>query len=88
MGMLHGEFGTDEFFDHKGIAALDISVEFTSSGTAFIRLMGNESAGKYRVEGQRIIVEMPNQNSVFTIVDDDTLSTSLPYGQVVLKRKH
>ncbi len=64
-----------------------VSVEFSSSGTAFLRVAGNEGAGKYRVEGNRIILEMPNQNSVLTIVDDDTLTTSTPYGDVVLKKK-
>jgi hypothetical protein len=65
----------------------EMSVEFSSSGTAFVRAMGQESAGTYRVEGQRIIVEMPNQNSVLTIVDDDTLTISTPMGDVALKKK-
>lgn len=66
---------------------MEVSIEFSSSGTAFIRVLGNEGAGKYRVEGQRIIVEMPNASSVFTIVDDDTLTTSTSLGNVVLKKK-
>ena len=65
----------------------EISVEFSSSGTAFLYVEGTESAGKYRVEGQRVIVAMPTQNSVFTIVDDDTMTTTLPSGEVTLKRK-
>ena len=67
--------------------SFEISAEFISSGAAFLNIEGNKSGGKYRVEGQRVIVETPTQNSVFTIVDDDTMTTTLPSGEVTLKRK-
>jgi hypothetical protein len=69
-----------------GLAMAEFAVEFSPSGTAFVRALGQEHAGKYRIEGQKIILEMPTDTTVFTIVDSDTLKANMN-GEVVFKRK-
>jgi hypothetical protein len=63
------------------------SVQFSSSGTAFVRVMGTDMAGKYRIEDNRVVLEMPSGSLVFTMTDDNTLEGNVGGFKTVLKRK-
>jgi hypothetical protein len=63
------------------------SVEFSSSGTAFVRVMGTDMAGKYRIEDNRVVLEMPSGSLVLTMTDNNTLEGNVGGFTTVLKRK-
>jgi uncharacterized lipoprotein YehR (DUF1307 family) len=70
-----------------GLAKADFTVEFSPNGSVFVRALGQEHAGKYHIEGNRIIVEMPRETEVFTIVDDETLTALIQNGATTFKKQ-